>query len=1414
MADNVIDDETREEIEKALEDMDNRLEKVINTAEFVKKTRLEREKNFSSESPNEKARNRIITENHMSLLSELRTNVLFDIVHNPDLSADSELAKKLNRASRFVWEEFSLLHEEKNKREPLKDKPVQGKRGPENPDINNSPGLGEIVNNLFKGELWGPEPTGETGGSNSEPGENAGDISAREIAETVNFIEGIQKNTGSNYRRFAKTQDGEEDFRNIKEIDSAIDHAAEEAGIKRERPDIATMAAMSVGIGTGVSHNGRYEVTPFGGTDRGYSLNSIHITPSLGLKKYIPEPNITAEEDRQLREEYDVASLKERVRNIMLGYRIDEYSRIAGNTDSRTAMIHASENMVHAANDLVISSQLFNIISSPNPEHRVWAQKIMMEVFEDAANEFEYHANNLIDRLDPAILEKKARDREKYAKEMEALGKQGIQQVTDPSNMFAIFVLMNFCPVFAVGLLVPMLLPNLVSWGTHRMAEHASFAAKDEASLRTQEKSSVMSAKIMGNALIAKIVPIMGCDASPEELTRFIESIKDELKKYGVELQGQIAKGLDEVSKMTGDGKTIVPGSAAAGKVEEIFRIISERAVSTMLEINENGETGAIVERVKAVGDIAKLTKSADFFTLYDNPDTGICGLKLREKDKMFTSESAYSKKLTESHVRDAESFIEDINQILTFGTVTSETYGKRLEISARSSTNKNFREKVAEAKKKLETENKKRDEFLRKRSPFYMDLKEKRKKRGENPLNIAKRTKDRKILSSRTIREYGFSMQKTHSEILGVMLSLQKDGTKLDSNSPLHYTKYGYSRNKKGVRVGKSVDIKAPTLYSAVMSVSGAIQKSAVSEKEIEKNLNRKIKELNREKTELKKLADIFKIDEDELIVGINTIFSKEISPEERIEKIEPFVKNLEHEIKKLEEGQRDDEGGVYLEKLKDLKKKMEDFQKTLAGNEKNENSTVSPDDDIAASAQEIRRALLGYSEQLEKDIQMEIDRMVSEKSRRDDLIVAFVSDMSMRIVPQEAWGAIYSLDTKFLDAREINSRTEKEILERHQKFLKGFKNEDTENIEKIKGIKSAMELAGEKLHEANKLSLAAFVLSKQVHTEQAARAARGEGGPEHATLTEKMALSTISGFLIQASILEKEAAPVMARGIMEIRDMDNLARSEGKGQLSSFLSDMSSMLKNCVESSTRYTGGKLLGERIAEASDSLGYNIRDMVSEYAGMIPVNPGEEAEAGTGTKGALLRAIDSEELSGRVSFNGPFNSKVDSIARNAESSSEVWEVQSNRKHYENALDEMNKLQDMQRKSDLFLNEEFRSLSLVGNGPEQEKKLDRMMSTLTAWCNNTAVSGLLANLLGTHLDADVAEAERNISRKPHDIKKSRDNEKEKSGIIAQMMEGIYTGITGMFEKKESPVIEDREKSAGQEKENVPEIFGFGL
>ena len=36
MADNVIDDETREEIEKALEDMDNWLEKVIITADFGK----------------------------------------------------------------------------------------------------------------------------------------------------------------------------------------------------------------------------------------------------------------------------------------------------------------------------------------------------------------------------------------------------------------------------------------------------------------------------------------------------------------------------------------------------------------------------------------------------------------------------------------------------------------------------------------------------------------------------------------------------------------------------------------------------------------------------------------------------------------------------------------------------------------------------------------------------------------------------------------------------------------------------------------------------------------------------------------------------------------------------------------------------------------------------------------------------------------------------------------------------------------------------------------------------------------------------------------------------------------------------------------------------------------------------------
>ena len=1147
-----------------------------------------------------------------------------------------------------------------------------------------------------------PPPSPAVVAGTSEPAGSLTDR-ARSLNNLTKRVLGKMHKEGGkdNFRATPTDEEGRERFEDMEALDNAVAEMARMAGIKKERPDISLIADGAINIGT--FRDGEYIPTALKDITEPFSMNSLHITPSMGLRPYVPQPNLTEEELAELDKKYGVKELKNKLRDIMLGYRIDEYDGIKNNLGARQSIARASERMIAAVNELTAGSAMFQAIHSSDPEERVWAQKTMFEIFEGAGNEYEHLANEYIDSLDPETLEKKSKEREAYAREMRSMGEQGIRHVSDPSNMFGAFVLMNFCPPLAIALLAPMLLPNLIAWMSQKGAESAAFAAKDLYSLRLQEKSGVMTAKAMGNIILAKVVPPLVAGVSPEEMSRLIDAAKDETRAWGGKAQEELVKVLERVSKLCADGKTVEPGSAAFAELVKGMKNIGVEFSTKMLDISSDGEVGVGVARMLAGRDMAEAAPGAALFESVDSENGLSYEIRSREvkvgeipNPPLFKSESEVVKNMTGSIIKDGENYISNLGQIQE--TVTA--FNRNLPSYLWS------RAKGGEERKSVEQLGKDFFQQYMSGADFESSLFKKEILRGKGQRSgVIQGVIDKNIYLS----------QMTQSDAVMGMISLRKPGDaelgKNINDSSFHYVRYGMARDDKGVRVGRNIDVKPPAIFS-VMKVMG----KKVSEEE------RREEQLEQEKKKTRAL--LAKL---EAFSALSPGSAEEAHAKEELKRLVKETRDAytEQKSKKPEDAKTEEIKEVDPDSARFKENVLLPLEQALGLTEK----VQGQGGEQPTGANKLRDIDLPL---LLKETELEKKRVITEsrycKIKGHDMLSAFMTDMSMRIVPQEAWGAIYTLDRKFMDARERNQRAETRAKE--DPLVKDILKDNPKESNQFNLITKNVALAAEKLHEANKLSIAAFVMSKQLQAETERRIARGGEVPSPA---ENMVASVMTGMLSQAASLEMEAAPIMAKA----------ASMASEGFSKDFSAPAAAALTTIVTGHARsvaeLTGGDLLYKRIGQAEESLGHDIRKMIKE--------PASDKTPGN-TDNALDKALNSGLLSGSV-WGGDLSENLRDVVlsmRTPDWEDGGAELKSAR---EEASEYARELYVMRKKRDQLTNEELRKLLNVGvsvediekNGPEKWKDT---VSLLTAWGNETSMSGLVTRLVGSHLDAEIGGA----------------------------------------------------------------------
>lgn len=761
----------------------------------------------------------------------------------------------------------------------------------------------------------------------------------------------------------------------VQSLDEAIRSVAHERGVKYEPVNVRAVAAKSI---RGMDGDGKY------------NMNMIRITPSAGVMEYLPKPDLGEEREEELSKAHDADGMKDRISGIMLGFAKDKVGGVCASKSLRQSILEASTNMTKAVNALVTDGTLFHTLNSPDPEERIWGARKLHEVFELAGEKYEEEALKFVDSLDFATLKKLAESSEEYSREMGGLWNSNRNALADPSNMFASFVLLNFCPLFALALLIPMLMPMFASWYSGKRAEDLKIDMNDEEALRAEAKASIIAARISGNAMMANIVSMLVCEVAPSELQKEMEKFHSESSSVVEKMRERLAKAFLEAGRSTADGKTVTGKGAAhlglTSALEEVSLEAAKLVVGAAGDVDENGfcEPGLkFAERMGALREVA----------------TTYSGMEMFEVDFDETT-SKPRMKLDETH---------------------------------------------------LETMNKK--------GGFYSALASDIKADAENYLE------NQNLVSSVADYAAQYARMEGRSGVVGEtvleMLRLRKlDATNagvVNENSAYHYSRYGFTRLSNGVRVGKQVDVKSSTILSAVKCLSKYIRPETLAA--LEEVFEQMEKKKNEGQTTARKFL--------------------------------------------LNECNAEDDNCV-LSVVSAAKNKNSDLDEDILKKE-----VVNVFENITTQ--------FGYEPSFE-DIESLLNEQILDMKKRsaESPVRGFIADMSMRIVPQEAWGSLCGVDEDFLK--------ENKRLNRDLPFSLRPELERDENGFSVSEVVAACE----KMHEARKSLIVAAVLSRQLEVEMAARVARGEDVPSTA---ERLVASALAAHVSNACRMEREAAPALEK-------------------------------------------------------------------------------------------------------------------------------------------------------------------------------------------------------------------------------------------------------------------------------------------
>jgi len=435
--------------------------------------------------------------------------------------------------------------------------------------------------------------------------------------------------------------------------------------------------------------------------DEGKPVSANHFNLGLGgaVAPYLPADNLSDEERADLEEMCGTKELEKKLSDIMLGFREDEYGYIGKNLkgDSKTsvrALANASDNMSRAVEELMLkNSALLRTLHSHDPEERKWATRRMMEIMENALRDYERRANDLIDRLDPAVLAKKSEDWQTFKRAMEQEWHSSQKTLTDPQNMFAQFVLFSFCPGFAFALVAPLVLPAILSAIAGWKEKRALGESKRQADMFVREKSDIGAARLLGTTMASRLVPYLGVDVSPAELSRMLDESKQENKKFIDEIKPMLEKiyapltQYDPKTKRADpDALLVKPDSPEAARIKEGYKTIAEKVLLKFFDArkvqDEKGVERLVIgsdhlATMGLVGEVAEAVSNAKFFEMKNishraegssvaEGESYVLSVKKDDLGTLdFKDASKLGKEFVDSVQKDAERYSKNLNSIV-----------------------------------------------------------------------------------------------------------------------------------------------------------------------------------------------------------------------------------------------------------------------------------------------------------------------------------------------------------------------------------------------------------------------------------------------------------------------------------------------------------------------------------------------------------------------------------------------------------------------------------------------------------------------------------------------------------------------------------------------------------------------------
>jgi len=273
--------------------------------------------------------------------------------------------------------------------------------------------------------------------------------------------------------------------------------------------------------------------------ERGESIipENITIVPSHVMfspqSKILPAPELTAEQLFRLEKQVDAAGLSKRISDIMLGYKMDTYDGVAGGDTYERSVRKANVKLFEAIRELASEySPMHGILTSPDPDIRIWGIRKTAQILEQAAAVYEKDCLRRIEKISPDVLRRKQQSEREWFNRARGMSRMIYDRTAEPHNMMGILCFAAIAGPWSVLIfLLPLMAAMLETKRAHRRHLFLERQAQSAAGYIAREKSNAMAIRIMGNMALPEVLISLASGESPAAVLAKINGLSEKYSK-------------------------------------------------------------------------------------------------------------------------------------------------------------------------------------------------------------------------------------------------------------------------------------------------------------------------------------------------------------------------------------------------------------------------------------------------------------------------------------------------------------------------------------------------------------------------------------------------------------------------------------------------------------------------------------------------------------------------------------------------------------------------------------------------------------------------------------------------------------------------------------------------------------------